>query len=170
MSPRHILYGCLLLAACYIALDRYWPRAITEAELAEQLAGAHCRFSYEHDRCMQRGFEPLRSLLTEGHDCDFWAVRCLSDMKSPQATKELLNVLSTKTDVETCDGVSPIRSYAVAYLGDSGDPSAIEPLQALLASSPTATLSSGAVGCSGQPEDLSAIRSAIEKLERNEVR
>lgn len=167
MSLKRAFVVCLLLAAAYIAIDRYWPRAITEAALAEQLDGAHCRFSYEIDRCTQRGFEPLRSLLIEEHDCDLWAVQCLMAFKSPEATRELKKVLSTKTDVETCDGVSPIRSYAVEYLGGSGDRSAIEPLKALLASNPTATLSSGAAGCSARPENLTAIRAAIDKLESN---
>lgn len=165
MTLNQALYLFVFLGLVYVGVDRYWPRAITEAALAQQLAGAHCRFEFNLDRCEQRGFEPLRSLLTEDHDCDMWAVRCLMDDKSPKAVSVMINVLSTKTDVQTCDGVRPIRSYAVKYLADSGDHSALAPLKKLLASSPTATLSAGASGCHADPEKLDAIRAAIKKLE-----
>jgi hypothetical protein len=159
------LYAIALLVLVYVGIDRYWPRTITEATLVDQLAGAHCRFAFELDRCEQRGFDPLRSLLTESHDCDMWAVQCLMGYKSPKAVDVMINVLSTKTDVQTCDGVRPVRTYAVEYLGNSGDLSALPPLKKLLASNPTETLSAGASGCRAGSEKLETIRVAIDKLE-----
>jgi hypothetical protein len=155
------LAAVLIGAAGYV----YWPRAITETALAQQLAGAHCRFAFEAGQCRQRGLEPMRSLFLEAHDCDMWAVECLGQFKSRAAVEAMLSVIAAKTDVQTCDGVRPVRSYAVRYLGDSGDRSAIEPLRRLLASAPTQTLSAGAAGCRAGPEDLDAIRAAIEKLD-----
>ena len=150
-----------LLYAAYVM----WPRPVTETALRQQLAGAHCRFIHDIDHCAQRGFEPLRSLLLEQHDCDLWAVQCLSQFKSPEAVAGMISVLATKADVQTCDGVRPIRTLAVSYLGDSGNRAAIEPLKRLLASNPTETLSAGASGCAARLEDKGAIRAAIGKLE-----
>ncbi len=142
-----------------------WPRAITERSLSSQNAGSHCRFEYGADGCIQRGIHPLRSLLLEKHDCDYWAVQCLADFDTPEARDIMIEVLKTKADVQTCDGVIPVRSHAVRYLGDSGDISAVEPLRALMASEPMETLSAGATGCDANAEDLELIQAAISKLE-----
>ena len=166
MKSRHIAYSLLVVAMLLYMAEKYWPRAVTEASLARQLAGAHCRFVYEIDHCEQRGIDPLRSLFTEQHDCDLWAVKCLQGFKSPQAVQTLIQVLSTKTDIETCDGSRPIRSLAVRYLGNSGDRSAIKPLRQHLSSNPTARLSSGASGCNPGSEDINGIQTALENLER----
>jgi hypothetical protein len=148
-----------------VVVHQLWPRSITEESLVAQLAGSHCRFVYEVDHCEQRGIDPLRSLFIEQHDCDLWAVKCLADLKTKTAVEALKQVLETKTDIQTCDGIRPIRSLAVKYLGESGDPTAIEPLQKLLASNPVQTLSPGAAGCDPGPEDLDSISTAIEKLQ-----
>ena len=166
MTRRAALYTLLAAGLIVWAAYQVWPRPITEASLAGQLAGTHCRFAWDIDHCRQRGIEPLRSLLTEDHDCDLWAVQCLMAFKSPQATQAMIGVLSTKSDIETCDGVRPIRSYAVRHLGDSGDRAAIAPLKQLLASNPMPRLSAGASGCRPRPESLEAIRAAIDKLEK----
>lgn len=165
MTRKSALYYLLPVGFIVWTVYQYWPRPITEDSLAEQLDGAHCRIAYEIDHCKQRGFEPLRSMLIEDHDCDLWAVQCLMEFKSPQARQVMIKVLSMKSDVETCDGVRPVRSYAVKYLGDSGDRIAISPLRKLLANEPMQRLSSGASGCQPKPESLDAIRAAINKLE-----
>jgi hypothetical protein len=166
MKQRHVVLFLLLVAVLAFMAEKYWPRAITETSLASQLAGAHCRFVYDIDHCEQRGIDPLRSLFVEQHDCDIWAVKCLESFKSPQAIEIFIQVLSTKTDIETCDGSRPIRSLAVRYLGNSGDRSAVEPLRQHLSRNPTSRLSSGASGCEPRPEDIDGIKTAIEKLER----
>ena len=163
MTAKSVFYILLPVGLIIWGIDQYWPRAITEAALAAQLEGDHCRFAYEIDHCEQRGFEPLRSALTETHDCDMWAIQCLMEFSSPQARQVMITVLSTKTDVQTCDGVRPIRSYAVKYLGESGDPTAIPPLKTLLTSKPSEKLSAGASGCLPGPESLDVIRGAIGK-------
>ena len=155
----------VVFAALAAASFELWPRKIDEGSLGRQLEGAHCRFVYENGRCQNRGIEPLRGLFVERHDCDLWAVECLSDFSSPRAVEEFIGVLKTKADVQTCDGVRPIRSLAVRYLGNSKDRSAIAPLRELLASNPMQTLSAGASGCRAGPESLERIRDAIQKLE-----
>jgi hypothetical protein len=144
-----------------------WPRAITEQSLSAQLEGAHCRFKYEIDGCTQRSIEPLNAIFIEEHDCDLWAVQCLAEFATQEARQIMVQVLMSKADVQTCDGVSSIRSQAVFYLGNSGDLSAIAPLRELLVSRPMQKLSPGASGCKASSEDLEVIRSAISKLEGN---
>ena len=158
-----LLLGGLFITGTY----HYWPREITEDSLAAQLNGSHCRFAFDGDICKQHRFGPFRSLFIEAHDCEIWAVQCLMEFVSPNARQVMINILRSKTDVETCDGVIPVRTYAVKYLGDSGDPSAIVPLEELLQSDPVETLSSGATGCQPGPESLESIRSAISKLEEH---
>ncbi len=165
MTVKRWLTVLVILGIAALAADRYWPRPITEAALSQQLAGAHCRFAHSSDRCEQRGFEALSGLLVETHDCDLWAVQCLADMKSPEAVTAMIDVLTRKTDVETCDGLRPIRTSAVVYLGNAGDRRALPALRQHLASNPTASLSAGASGCSAGPEDTTIIRDAISKLE-----
>ncbi len=152
-----------ILLLCWFAFA-YWPRAITESALSAQLDGSHCRFVYDIDHCEQRGLDPLRMLFTEDHDCDLWAVQCLMAFDTPEARQAMVRVLSEKSDVQTCDGVRPVRTYAVRYLGNSGDPSALPPLRKLLESKPTQRLSSGAAGCEPGPEDTTEIQNAIKKL------
>ena len=165
MKPNRIILAVMLAGLLAYVANTYWPRTITEESLSRQLKGDHCRFAYEIDQCSQRGFEPLRSLLTEEHDCDMWAIQCLSEFKSPEAVEVMHWVLTQKSDVETCDGARPVRSYAVKYLGENGDPSSIPVLQKLIQSNPIAKLSIGARGCSPKPESLADIRAAILKLQ-----
>ena len=152
-----------ILLLCWIAFA-YWPRAITESALSAQLDGSHCRFVYDIDHCEQRGLDPLRMVFTEDHDCDLWAVQCLMAFDTPEARQAMIRVLSEKTDIQTCDGVRPVRTYAVRYLGNSADPSAVPPLRKHLESKPRQRLSSGAAGCVPGPEDTTEIQDAIKKL------
>ena len=165
MTTWKIAFTLSLFGTMFYFANLYWPRSATEVVLVKQLEGQHCRFTYQMDTCEQRGFEPFRSLLLEDHDCDIWAIQCLSKFKSPLAVKAMIDVLSSKNDVETCDGVRPVRTLAVEYLGNSDDRSAIEPLRKLLASNPMEVLSAGASGCQPRPENLDNIRAALKKLE-----
>lgn len=165
MLKHRPILTALAIGAIIYTTYALWPRPITEAALRQQLAGGHCRFMHDIDQCTQRGIDPFRSLFVEGHDCDLWAVQCLSQFKSPEAVAGMISVLAMKTDVQTCDGVRPIRTLAVNYLADSGDRAAIEPLKRLLASNPTQTLSAGASGCAANAQDKEVIRAAIQKLQ-----
>ena len=153
----------LLLLISYVGYI-YWPRAINESALARQLEGNHCRFAYEIDQCTQRGLDPLRSLFIESHDCDLWAVQCLTEFRSAKSNDLMIWVLEHKTDVETCDGIRPIRSYAVRYLSENGDLSTIPHLIKLKDSNPVATLSGGASGCTAKPENVDKIQEAISAI------
>jgi hypothetical protein len=157
----------LFLLCAGTAAYVYWPRAITEESLSAQLDGRSCHFAYRN-ACEQRGLEPLGRLLGERHDCDMWAVQCLAEFDTPQAQEVMIKVVSSKTDVETCDGTLPIRTDAVNYLGRSGDASALAPLEALLASKPTSVLSKGASGCEARPEETQVILDAIAAIKCRE--
>lgn len=105
-------------------------------------------------------------LLLRADTCDLWAVRCLGTIGSPEATAALIRVLDAKADVETCDGVIPVRSTAVSLLGEIGDRSAVEPLRRLAAIRPMMPMSAGASGCPEREEDDRAARAALERLAR----
>ncbi|MGK7877687.1 MAG: HEAT repeat domain-containing protein [Xenococcaceae cyanobacterium] len=60
---------------------------------------------------------------------------------------QLLDDLHEKRNVQTCDGVKPIRSRIAKRLGSLGDPRAIDPLINILSSPDEAVLSRGASGC-----------------------
>ena len=137
----------------------------TVTSLERQLAGEACRFEGDDDGCRLRAFHLFDLLARERHTCDLWAVRCLGRIGGPDAVQALVRVLATKADVETCDGVVPVRSMAVAVLGSLGDPSAVEPLRRLKASRPHRRLSAGASGCPAGPEGDHAIDEALRRLE-----
>lgn len=136
MLPQGSRTALVIFGCAGVLLTVYWPRAINEQSLSQQLAGAHCRYAHDHGECRQRGVEPLRRLFTEDHDCDLWAIKCLAEMQTPEAVDVMITVLKTKTDVQTCDGVRPIRTQAVTYLGNSKDLRALAPLRAHLTSKP----------------------------------
>ncbi len=133
LSLRQKITALVLVATLGYVLDRTWPREPTIERLERQLAGSRCDFTFESDRCAWRGFEPLAALLTTWHDCDLWAVQCLGGLPGSGAVAPLIEVLRTKTDIETCDGVLPIRTFAVSSLGRIGDRAAIEFAEAALA-------------------------------------
>ncbi len=140
--------------------------SVSVTALEAQLAGAQCRFTYEDQRCQRRGFRVADLLFSAEDECDLWAVKCLGTINSAQSTKALIGVLESKADVETCDGVLPVRSEAVTLLGLRADATAIAPLERLLASRPRMKLSSGAVGCAPRLEDDTVIARALEKLKQ----
>ncbi|MCB1521823.1 MAG: hypothetical protein KDJ37_14795 [Hyphomicrobiaceae bacterium] len=156
-----LVAACLAVAGCGDA-----PSSATVPQLQAQLGGAHCRFTYESERCQSRGFNVIDLLVSSEDECDLWAVQCLGTIMSEQSTTVLIRVLDTKRDVETCDGVLPVRSQAVALLGLRADPRAIAPLERLLSSRPKMKLSPGAVGCEPRPEDAGVIEQALGQLRR----
>lgn len=139
----------------------------TAAVLAKQLAGAHCQYTHDRDGCQLRNDGFWQWLLREPHHCDEAAVMCLAEMNSPQAHEVLITVLRDKANVQTCDGTYPIRTAAVKALGDSGHAPAIPALEAYRDSAPVETLSSGASGCSANPEPLEPVAEALAKLRAN---
>lgn len=133
--------------------------------LKAQLAGEHCRFDYASGAgCKARSEGFWQWLLREPHHCDEAAVLCLGEIKTPASYDALIGVLRSKTNIETCDGGYPIRSLAVEFLGESRYTPAIEPLRELLASGPVETYSSGASGCSADPEPVEVITDALTRL------
>lgn len=107
----------------------------------------------------------LDSLRNADAQCDVWAAQCLGEMKDPAAVDELIWALTNKADVQTCDGVLGVRSESVRALQKLNDRRALAPLKALAAASPRQVLSSGASGCSTQPESLDLIEGAIRGFE-----
>ncbi len=165
MRISYLMFILLVIGMMVVIVERHWPRPISEISLSRQLSGNHCQFAFESGQCRQRGLEPLRALFTEQHDCDLWAVQCLKEFRSEAAIAALIRVLSTKTDIQTCDGVRRIRTSAVKLLGEIGDRSALPALRTHLASQPSSRLSAGAAGCRAGPEDTDTIRGAIAKIE-----
>lgn len=163
LAPRKIAAAaiCLilpLLASC----DNAYPP--TAAVFADQLAGAHCRYTHDWDGCHLRNDGFWQWLLREPHHCDEAAVMCLSEMNSPQSQEVLIGVLQSKTNIQTCDGRYFIRTIAVEALGRSGNPDAIPALEAYRDSAPVETISSGASGCAADPEPLEPVEEALERL------
>lgn len=135
--------------------------------LRSQLAGNHCRFDFPYGRsCELRDEGFWQWFLREPHHCDEAAVLCLGEIGTQAAHETLLKVLENKADIETCDGVYAVRSGAVKILGASGYKPAIAALEKHLASEPVESYSSGASGCSADPEPVEVIIEALENLKR----
>ncbi|HMQ57755.1 MAG TPA: HEAT repeat domain-containing protein [Rhizobiaceae bacterium] len=141
-------------------------------QLAAQLDGGACIFEHDGSQCRARSpglTERLLGLVAaRDSQCELWAVHCLGDEATPQAYTLLAGVLKEKADVQTCDGVVPVRSEAARLLGQSGDPAMAPALEAYVASDPRQVLSSGATGCDARPEDIRPAIEAIRKLTAGE--
>ena len=161
------LWLALFLAAA-LAFAVYGPRSEvpTVASLERQLSGHHCRFEPTHDGCRLRPFSVMDLLFRETAECEASAVRCLGTLRGSDVVPALTRVLETHADVETCDGVIPVRSVAVDLLGEMGDASALAALQRLRETHPRMKLSPGATGCQARPEGTEAIDRAISRLQK----
>jgi len=159
--PRWIgaLSAILALAGCE------GGAAPTVGMLEDQLQGKSCRFEHGPAGCRARGIRPLDALLLEQHHCDLWAVQCLGDLATPAARQALAGVLRSKADVETCDGVVPIRSEAIRLLGAGGDRAFAYVLQRLKDDGPRMMArSEGATGCETRTEDDRVLDEALRRL------
>jgi hypothetical protein len=164
MRPVRLFMLAVVALALAAATRHHWRWPPSAASLHGQLAGDHCTFEHDYSGCRLISIVSLRFLLAEKHECDHWAVQCLGEMPGQEATAALVGVLATKRDVETCDGVVPVRSAAVELLGRRGDRSAVAALRALLAGPRPMQLSPGAVGCRAGNESDAVVRRAIGQL------
>ena len=120
MKGRRIR-AIVIIAILAFVTTQMWPKQLTVASLQRQLDGHHCDFEHDFNSCQRRSFNLAQYLLLTQAECDLWAVMCLGKFRSQDAVDALIRVLETKSDIETCDGVLPIRTTAVNLLGDSGN-------------------------------------------------
>jgi hypothetical protein len=171
---RNILIAVAVSALAVVGTRLTWHEVPilqgepTVAALEEQLQGQHCQFQFEaskgcHAAPMPSGWQRQRN---PAHLCDIAAIECLGRLRSTAAITALTRLLETKADVETCDGVLPVRTTAVKVLAVSGQAAAIEPLRRLLTAPRKMRLSGSAAGCVPQEEPAKPIIEAITKLER----
>lgn len=116
------------------------------SQLTDQVQGKSCKYKEEAGGCVQRGF--LDSLLRR-HDkenCIIDAARCLGEMgnEAKPAVPVLIQALRNYRNVETGDGILPVRSSIAEALGAIGDESAIQPLMEVLSSADPVSISSSA--------------------------
>jgi len=169
MISKWLVLAVGLTAAIAFMLHEMPRDQPSVASLQRQLAGEHCHYRqelYEAEGCRRHQLNLAQRLFLSDEECELWAVRCLGELRSPDAVSTLIGVLDTKADIETCDGVIPVRSTAVSLLGEIGDKSAIDPLKRLMMQNPKTKLSIGASGCNAQFEGIETVKKALSKLEK----
>jgi HEAT repeat protein len=102
------------------------------AALAAQLAGEHCHYRAEYDRCSAAPLFSLEKLLQpRRHTCVWWAARCLEQrgQAAAAAVPALVAALCDgPNDFDTGDGVIAARSAVAGALAAAGDPAAVPAL------------------------------------------
>jgi hypothetical protein len=165
---RTILVAASVGAMAVVGTGLTWHEEPTVAALEEQLQGRHCQFQFQDYKGCYAA--PMPSVWERQRNpaqlCDIAAIKCLGHLHSAAAITALTRLLETKADVETCDGVLPVRTTAVKVLAASGQAAAIEPLRRLLTAQRKMMLSGGAAGCVAPREPAKPIIEAIAKLER----
>ncbi len=136
--PKYIVVELFLLLAVGILAFYYYDfhSKDPEQKLIDQLNGkwfpepwASATTRNYHDRKILSAVQGLRRL----------------PAPSPKVVPALIAALHKYHNVDSGDGIIPIRSEIAAVLGDLGDDSAIDPLISVLASDDVAPLSSAAV-------------------------
>ena len=136
------------------------------AALTAQLAGRHCRWRAEGDRCtaaplvaLDLVFRPRR------HSCVYWAARCLERL-GPDAAAAVPALIATlrdgPNDFDTGDGTIDARSAVARALAATGDPVAVPALvHALEHARPYDRAAISGAIASGQPAARPAIIAAL---------
>jgi hypothetical protein len=98
--------------------------------------------------------------------CVMWAAACLGNARNVDAVPALIHALRVRSNVQTCDGVIPVRSTIATAIGLIGDKKAISALQMYIRTPIFETLSSGASGCAPKPESKVPASDALDRLQK----
>ena len=115
-------------------------------ELVDQLKGGSCKFEMQGNACVQRPFFASFLRRSDKEQCIIDSANALGVMgpQAKEAVPALIEALNTYRNVDSGDGIIPVRSQIALSLGRIGEPSAIKPLIAVLGSEDEVSLSSSA--------------------------
>lgn len=142
----------------------------TEAfpSLIDQLNGQRCDYEFV-GVCQKRevGFLEsigIRSIRNKNEQCVLWSIQCLGSMKPPEAIPALIGALESQPNVQTCDGVIPLRYMIIKELAEIGDKRAVPALEKYIKTNTYERLSDGAVGCAAEPESKQPAKEALVRI------
>jgi len=133
-------------------------------DLIIQIKGGKCKYRSD---CSQRNFGEGWLRRHDKEQCIIDAAGCLGTMgpEAKEAVPELIKSLKDYANVETGDGIIPVRSSIAKALGQIGDLRAIKPLIEILASTDPVTISeSASLGPSYQPVERTSHEAVAEAL------
>jgi len=133
-------------------------------DLINQVKGGECKYQ---DNCSKRNFWYAYAIRHDKEYCIIGAASCLGIMgpEAKEAVPELIQSLKYYANVETGDGIIPVRSSIAKTLGQIGDLRAIQPLIEILASNDPVTISeSASLGPSYQPVERTSHEAVAEAL------
>lgn len=115
-------------------------------DLLDQLSGKICKYEVRNGVCVQRKPFAYFFRRSDKEQCVIDAAQVLGKMgdKAQSAVTALIEALNKYHNVDSGDGIIPVRSEIALALGQIGDPAAIKPLIAILASEDSVTLSASA--------------------------
>lgn len=165
MSLARLLIICLLISFSFSAFAN---DAKTTELLVEQLNGQRCDYKFV-GKCEKRdiGFLEgigMSSIRNMKEQCISWSAQCLGSMRLPEAVPVLIGALKTQPNVQTCDGVIPLRYIIIEALVNIGDKRAIPPLEEYIKSDNYEKLSAGANGCAAQLESKQFAKEALDRI------
>ena len=112
-------------------------------ELVAQLQGKACKYELQGSSLAHRSLFASFMRRSDKEQCIIDAAKALGMMgvQAQGAVPALLEALANYHNVDSGDGIIPVRSEIVLALGKIGDPSAIKPLIVILASDDPVKLS-----------------------------
>jgi hypothetical protein len=164
---KFFLFLCGIVLSANVAAFANDPETI--ASLIEQLNGQRCDYEFLVT-CQKRDIGLLENLgintiRNKNEHCIMWSAQCLSFMKPPEAVPALITALKTQSNVQTCDGVIPLRDVIIQALVEIGDKRAVPPLEEYIKSDSYEKLSAGASGCTAKPESKQIAKEAIRVIQ-----
>lgn len=133
----------------FLSTQAFADNAEMTRSLINQFNGHSCDYEF-FGTCQKRAIGFLERVGINSHRnqdklCVLWAAECLGFVKSPEVVPVLTQALKTEANIQTCDGVIPIRSKIIIALGRIGDKRAIAPLEEYIKSNAHEKLSAGAM-------------------------
>lgn len=115
-------------------------------ELVNQLNGKTCKYEIQGNACVSRSQFASFFRRSDKEQCVIDAAKALGIMgaQAQSAVPALIEALNKYHNVDSGDGIIPVRSEIALALGQIGDPVAIKPLIAILTSEDSVTLSASA--------------------------
>lgn len=115
-------------------------------ELVNQLNGKVCKFEIQGSACVNRPLFASFLRRSDKEQCIIDAAKALGMMEAQAnaAVPALIEALNKFRNVDSGDGIIPVRSEIALALGRIGNPSAIKALITVLGSDDSATLSESA--------------------------
>lgn len=143
MKKIYLLIAAVIISILLIVFLRPTNVEPTVESLTSQLNQGKCRFENDNGMPVSRGFFSGMGRRNDVHYCVIDAAKLLVSLhkEDKEVVHILINALKNYRNVDSGDGIIPVRSEIALALGKLGDKQALVPLQEVLDSEDPVILS-----------------------------